>query len=136
MASLALKWSSVFCKLGGCGFKSHDSQLSFRYHACFEQGVSCHPGIYTLWIHSEGVYMLHAWLTPVLESPGIFLWSNSPKERLPSKHQDFLGFCCMSNLAVHWLTAVIFIWGILDAIMSIYSQHITRWQYSNLQLRA
>ena len=73
-----------------------------------------------------------------LESPGIllkfwkspwkvlnFLWSNSPKERLLRKQQHFLGFFCMLNPAVHWLTAVIFIWGILDAIMFIYYQHIT-----------
>ena len=92
----------------------------------------------------------------VLESPGIwkeswkclefcwdfgkvldfFLWSNSPKERFLSKHHHFLGFLCMLNLAVHWLAAMIFIWVILDAIMSIYSQHITGWQYSNLRLRS
>ena len=71
-----------------------------------------------------------------LNSPGIFLWSNSPEERFLSKHQHFSSFLCVLNVAVHWLTAVIFIWGILDAIMSIYSQHITGWWYSNLQLRA
>ena len=66
------------------------------------------------------------------KSPGIFLWSNSPKGKFLSKHQHFLGFLCILNQAVHWLTAVIFIWGILDPIMSIYSQHITGWWYSNL----
>ena len=85
-------------------------------------------------------------LKGVLESPGIllkfwkssgiFLWSNSLKERFLSKHQHFSGFLCMLNLAVHWLTAVIFIWGILNAMMPIYSQHITGWQHSNFQLRA
>ena len=57
------------------------------------------------------------------KNPGIFLWLNKPKERFLSKHQHFSGFLCMLNLAVHWLTALIFIWGILDAIMSIYSHH-------------
>ena len=42
--------------------------------------------------------------------PGIFLWSDSPKERFLSKHQHFSGFLCMLNLAFHRLTAVIFIW--------------------------
>ena len=41
--------------------------------------------------------------------PGIFLWSDSPKERFLSKHQHFSGFLCMLNLAFHRLTAVIFI---------------------------
>ena len=59
----------------------------------------------------------------VLKSPGIFLCSNSPKERFLSKNQHFSGFLCMLNLAVHWLTAMIFIWGILDAIMFIFSAH-------------
>ena len=31
-------------KLSGCGFKSPCSHLNFRYHACFEQGVSWHCG--------------------------------------------------------------------------------------------
>ena len=60
------------------------------------------------------------------KSPEIFLWSNSPKERSLSKHQHFSGFLCMLNLAVHWLTALIFIWGVLVAIMSIH-----RGQYRN-----
>ena len=82
-------------------------------------------------------------LKRVLESPGILLkfWKNpgkvleflccekerfqskSPKERFLNKHQHFSDFVCMLHSAVHWLTAVIFIWGILDAIMSIYSHH-------------
>ena len=35
------------------------------------------------------------------KSPAIFLWSNSPKERILSKQQHFSGFLCMLNLAVH-----------------------------------
>ena len=91
----------------------------------------------------------YAWFPPVLESPGIwreclkvleFCWnfgkvlefvccekerfqSKSPKKRCLSKHQHFSSFLCMLNSAVHWLTAVIFIWGILDAIISTYSHH-------------
>ena len=84
----------------------------------------------------------------VLESPGILLkFQKSPKKALNfflvkqskreiSKHKHFSGFLCMLNLAFYWLTALIFIWGVLDAIMSIYSHHITRWQYSKLQLGA
>ena len=68
------------------------------------------------------------------KSPGIFLWSNSLKERFLSKHHHFFGFLCMLNPAVHWLTALIFMWGILDAIMSIYSQHVTVSWYSNIQI--
>ena len=74
------------------------------------------------------------------KSPGtfleFFLRSNSPEERFLNKHQHFSDFLCILNVAIHWLTAVIFIWGILDAIMSTYSQHITGWRYSNLQSRA
>ena len=68
-------------------------------------------------LESPGI-LLKLW-----KSPGIFLWPIKPKERFLSKHQYFSGFLCMLNLAVHWLTALIFIWGILDAIMSIYSHH-------------
>ena len=89
----------------------------------------------------------HSW--QVLESPGILVkfwkspgkvlgflfWSDSSKERFLSKHH-FAGFLCMLNLAVHWLTALIFIWVILGTIMSIYTQHITGWRYSDLPLRA
>ena len=70
------------------------------------------------------------------KSSANFLRSNSLKERFLSKRQHFSGFLCMLNLAVQWLTAMIFIWGVLHATMSIYSQHITGWRYSNLQLRA
>ena len=77
-------------------------------------------------------------LKRVRESPGIsFAVKQSRREIVSlSKHQHFSGFLCMSNVAVHWLTAVIFIWDILNAIMSIYDQYITGWRYSNLQLRA
>ena len=74
----------------------------------------------------------------VLENPGIllkfwkspgktlefFLWSNSPKERFLSKDQHFSGFLYMLNLAVHWLTAVIFIWCIyIGCNVYIFSAH-------------
>ena len=85
----------------------------------------------------------------VLESPGIFLkfWKNPGnvlgffcggtfQRRFLSKDQHFSGFLCMLNLEVHGLTAVLFIWGILDAIMSKYSEQIAGCRYSNLQLRA
>ena len=97
-----------------------------------------------------------SWFPPVLESPGIwkaswkvlefekhpgkswnfneilekswnFFCGQTVQKRFLSKQQHFLGFLCMLNLAVYRLTAVIFIWSILDAIMSIYSQHITGW---------
>ena len=80
-------------------------------------------------------------LKRVLESPGIllkfwkspgkilefFLWSNSPKERSLSKYQQFPGFLCMLYLAVHWLTAVISIWDILDAIINVYIFSALNW---------
>ena len=47
------------------------------------------------------------------------------QKRFLSKHQHFSDFLCMLNLAIHGLTAMIFILGILDAIISIYSQHVT-----------
>ena len=74
----------------------------------------------------------------VLENPGIllkfwkspgktlefFLWSNSPKERFLSKDQHFSGFLYMLNLAVRWLTAVIFIWWIyIGCNVYIFSAH-------------
>ena len=40
-------------ELSGCGFKSRCSNLNFRFHACFEQGVPWHSGNYRVWIHSE-----------------------------------------------------------------------------------
>ena len=47
------------------------------------------------------------------------------QKRFLSKHQHFSGFLCMLNLAIHGVTAMIFILGILDAIISINSQHVT-----------
>ena len=40
-------------KLISCGFESLCSHLSFRYRACFEQGVPWRSGNYGVWIHSE-----------------------------------------------------------------------------------
>ena len=42
--------------LSGCGYKSCCSHLTFRYRACFEQGVRWHSGNYSVLIHSKGVY--------------------------------------------------------------------------------
>ena len=39
-------WVFVY-ELSGCGFVSPCSRLSFRYHACFEKGVSWHSGNYS-----------------------------------------------------------------------------------------
>ena len=36
-------WVFVY-ELSGCGFKSSCSQLNFRFHACFKQGVLWHSG--------------------------------------------------------------------------------------------
>ena len=68
------------------------------------------------------------------KSPWNVLRSNSLKERFLSKHQDFSGFLSILNVTVHWLTALIFIWGILDPTVLLYSQHITGWRYSNIQI--
>ena len=35
------------------GFESRCSHLSFRFCACFKQGVSWHLDNYTVWVHSE-----------------------------------------------------------------------------------
>ena len=40
-------------ELSGCGFESSCSHLSFRFRACFEQGVPWHSGNYKVWIHCE-----------------------------------------------------------------------------------
>ena len=45
-------WLFVY-ELGGSGFESSCSHLSFRYGACFKQGVPWHSGNYRVWIHSE-----------------------------------------------------------------------------------
>ena len=53
-------WSNgwVFVsELSGSGFESSCSHLTFRFHACFEQGVPWHWGNYSVWIHSE----THTW---------------------------------------------------------------------------
>ena len=52
LASLANGLVFVY-ELSGCGFESSWSHVNFRYHACFDQGVSCYSGNYRLWIHSE-----------------------------------------------------------------------------------
>ena len=44
---------AVVYELSGCGFESSCSDLNFRFHACFEQGVPWHSGNYRVWIHSE-----------------------------------------------------------------------------------
>ena len=38
-------WVFVY-ELSGCGFESHCSHLTFRYHACCKQGVPWHSGNY------------------------------------------------------------------------------------------
>ena len=43
----------LFYELSGCGFKPSCSHLNFRFHACFEQGVSWHLGSCRVWTHSE-----------------------------------------------------------------------------------
>ena len=45
-------WVFVY-ELNRCGLESSCSHLKFRYHACFEQGVTWHSGNYSVWIHSE-----------------------------------------------------------------------------------
>ena len=40
-------------KLSGCGFASRCSNLSFRFRACFEQGVPWYLGNYRVWVHFE-----------------------------------------------------------------------------------
>ena len=40
-------------ELSGSGFESSCSHLTFRFSACFKQGVPWHSGNYTVWIHSE-----------------------------------------------------------------------------------
>ena len=45
-------WVFVY-ELSGCGFESSCSHFTFRFRACFEQGVPWHSGNYRVWIHSE-----------------------------------------------------------------------------------
>ena len=45
-------WVFVY-ELSGCGLHSSCSNLRFRFHACFEQGVCWHSGNCRVWIHSE-----------------------------------------------------------------------------------
>ena len=40
-------------ELSGSGFESSSSHFTFRFPACFEQGVPWHSGNYRVWIHSE-----------------------------------------------------------------------------------
>ena len=41
-------------ELSGCGFETRCcSHLSFRFRACFEEGIPWHSGHYRVWIHSE-----------------------------------------------------------------------------------
>ena len=126
-----------------------------QYTNVFSRSSSTDAGIYTTpKKHIQELKQTITWFPPSLESPEIwkesqkvlkfyqnfgkvleFFHSQIVQERFLSKHQHFSGFFCMLNLAVPWLTAVIFIWGILGAIMSIYTQHVTGWQYSNLPSR-
>ena len=53
---LANGWVFI-CELSGSGFESSCSHLTFRFRACFEQGVSWHSGNYRVWIHSG----THTW---------------------------------------------------------------------------
>ena len=45
-------WVFVY-ELSGCGFESSCSHFTFRFRACFEQGVPWHSDNYRVWIHSE-----------------------------------------------------------------------------------
>ena len=45
-------WVFVY-ELSGSGFESSCSHLTFRFRACFEQGVPWHSGNNRVWIHSE-----------------------------------------------------------------------------------
>ena len=45
-------WVFVY-ELSGSGFESRCSHLTFRYGACFEQGVPWHSGNCRVWIHSQ-----------------------------------------------------------------------------------
>ena len=45
------KW--FIYELSGSGFKSSCSHLTFKFLACFEEGVPWHSGNYRVWIHSE-----------------------------------------------------------------------------------
>ena len=40
-------------ELSGSGFESSCSHSTFRFRACFEQGVPWHSDNYRVWIHSE-----------------------------------------------------------------------------------
>ena len=56
-------WVFVY-KLSGSGFESSCSHLTFRFCACFEEGVSWHSGSYRVWIHSE----THTWHAKKIQS--------------------------------------------------------------------
>ena len=45
-------WVSLH-EISGCGFESSSSHLNFRFHECFEKGVSWHSNNHRVWIHSE-----------------------------------------------------------------------------------
>ena len=44
-------WVFVY-ELSASGFESSCNRLTFRFHACFEQGVPWHSGNFRVWIHS------------------------------------------------------------------------------------
>ena len=44
---------SIVIQLSGSGFKSSCSHFTFRFRACFKQGVPWHWGNYRVWIHSH-----------------------------------------------------------------------------------
>ena len=48
-----VQYLSVRCS----GFESSCSDFTFRFRACFEQGVPWHSGNYRVWIHSENAYV-------------------------------------------------------------------------------
>ena len=56
------KWLMFVYELSGSGLESSCSQLNFRFRACFVQGVPWHSGNYTVWIHSDSVW-IHAYVT-------------------------------------------------------------------------
>ena len=89
-------------------------EFIYRY---WNQVYTKHENLFSISLELD---QKQAWFSPVLESPGkswnlaeilekswkspgIFLRSSTPKEGYLSKHQHFLGFLCMLNLAVHWL---------------------------------
>ena len=85
------KWLNcwlLLCKLKRCGFESRCDHLSFRYRACFKQGVSWNSGNYRLWIQSEmrtwpdrniqsflnGLILLVIWYDPYQQGDCTFIY--------------------------------------------------------------